>query len=196
MIIRLLCPLLVASALCVSLFATSVKPPTFPELVNGADYVVHARVKSVTCEARAMIGGRPRIYTQVSLEVIETVAGTPPAEVVLTCLGGVVGDMELRVEGAPEFKVGDEDFLFVSGNGRVFFPLYGLTHGRYPVRHDAQGRAYIARANEVPLTDVAEVSAPLTSGASAALQQRLADKSAALTPEKFATQIREVRHGR
>lgn len=173
--------------------ATSVKPPAFEELVNGADYVVRARVTAVEAVATPRPGGRPRIHTKVTLEVVETIAGTAPSPLVLTLLGGRVGDVELRVEGVPEFAVGDEDVLFVHGNGRTFFPLYAVMHGRYRIKRDDTGREYVARSNEVPMADVAEVAMPMTEGGAAVLQKKFKSKAEALTPATFAEQIRSVR---
>lgn len=193
---RVLVFLLCSALLAPCARATTVVPPTFAELVNGADYVVRARVKSIAYEKQERPNRPPLLYTQVTLEVIETIAGTPPAEPVLRCLGGRDGDQELRVEGAPRFAVGDEDILFVSGNGRNFFPLYAVMHGRYPVKRDAAGREYVARSNDVPLSDVAEVAAPMTEGGAATLQKKMKSKADAFTPESFAAKIREARRAK
>jgi len=179
-----------------TLHATTVKPPQFTELVNGSDYIVRARVKAIAYEVKERPGKQPMIYTQVTLEVIEPIAGEVPAQPVLRCLGGKAGATELRVEGAPQFKVGDEDILFVSGNGRNFSPLYAVMHGRYPVRRDAAGHEFVARNNDVPLSDVAEVAAPMTEGASAQLQKKFKSQADALTPSSFAAKIREARHAK
>jgi hypothetical protein len=194
--IRLLLVCVALSALCPALHATSVVPPQFAELVNGSDYIIRARVKRVSYTATERPGKPPLIYTHVALEVIETIAGEPPVEPVLRCLGGRFGEYELRVGGAPQFKEGDEDVLFVAGNGRDFFPLYAIMHGRYRVRHDAEGREFIARSNDVPLSDVAEIAAPMSEGSAAALQRRFKSKSDALTPQSFAAKIREARHAK
>ena len=176
-----------------SLEATTVVPPKFAELVSGADYVVRARVKAIRYEAKERPGKPPLIYTKVTLEVIETIAGQPPAEPELTVLGGRWGDHELRVEGLPQFEVGQEEVMFVHGNGRVFYPLYAAMHGRYPIRKDKEGREFITRTNGVQLDDVAEVAAPLTQGPAAELQQRFKKSSDALTPAKFIEQVRAQR---
>jgi len=191
LVFLLCCVFLVPSAR-----ATTVVPPTFAELVNGADYVVRARVKSIAYEKKERPSGPPLIYTLVTLEVLETIAGTPPAEPVLRCLGGRDGEQELRVEGVPRFAVGNEDILFVRGNGRNFFPLYAVMHGRYPVKRDAAGREYVARSNDVPLSDVAEVAAPMSEGNAAVLQKKFKSKADAFTPESFAAKIREARHAK
>lgn len=174
--------------------ATTVIPPEFPDLVQKSDYVVRARVKSLSNEIR-LHEGRELPFTLVELEVREVIAGTPPPQVVLTLLGGQTSDGgELRVEGVPRFAVGDEDILFVRGNGTSFYPLKGVMHGRYPVKYDKKlGREYVARANGVPLAATAEVAMPLAEGKIAELLRQMRKTDDALTPAEFVQSIREVR---
>jgi hypothetical protein len=164
--------------------ATSVVPPEFPTLVNDSDYIIRAVTRSVVAEKR-VTGQRTKIVTKVELDVLEVVAGTAPARVTLEFLGGRVGDEYLKVEGMPQFKVGDEDVLFVSGNGRSICPLYAMMHGRYPVHTDSvTGQKTIARADGVPLQSVAEIAAPLAHGGAATLAH------SGLSPAAFIQQIK------
>jgi len=156
--------------------ATTVVPPEFVQLVNESDYIVRAVVKSVTL---------------VELDVREVVAGTPPQPLVLQMLGGRVGEEALMVSGAPQFKVGQEDILFVQGNGRNISPLYAMMHGRYPIlKESTTGREYVARSNQVPLQDTAEIALPMADGGATALQSRLKDTAQALTPTQFIQQVK------
>jgi hypothetical protein len=169
--------------------ATTVVPPEFELLVNESDYVVRAVVESVRAEYRDGPQGR-LIWTLVGLRVTEKVAGQPPDRLELAMAGGEIGNDRLVLVGAPTFRVGDEDFLFVRDNGRTIHPLFALMYGRYPVLRDAAtGAAYVARSNRVPLQDVAEVALPLAEGPAAALQQRAVRTGDALTPAAFARQI-------
>lgn len=175
------------------LHATTVVPPEFPELVSASDYIVRGRVTNIAYETRPH-RGRAVIHTRVTLEVLEVVAGNPPQMVVLTMLGGRTADGEMRVAGVPTFAVGDEDILFVKDNGKNFHPLHGIMHGRYPVKRDkATGREYVTRSNGVPLTDVAEVTLPMSDGPATALQRRLRLASEALSVEQFVTAVRQTR---
>ncbi len=170
--------------------ATTVLPPTFDELVNNADYIVHARTKSVTA-TKATSGHGPKIYTQVELEIVDVVAGTPPAQVTLRLLGGQVGDERMIVEGMPRFRVGDEDVLFVSGNGHAVCPLYGMMHGRFPVRTDpASGRKYMTRENGAPLENTRQIFTPMTASPSVGAAAREAAVSGALGLTDFIRKIR------
>ena len=172
--------------------ATTVVPPDFDQLVNESDRVVRAVVESVHAEYRDGPQGR-LIYTKVRFSLRDPVVGITGSTFELEMLGGSIGDDSLIVTGAPVFHVGDEDFLFVRDNGRSITPLFAMMHGRYPVRRDAAGREFVARSNDVPLQDVAEVALPMTTGGGAALQRRAVSTAAALTPVEFTAQIRATR---
>ncbi len=190
---RLMLAALLAALAVPAATATSVVPPEFPALVRDSDYVVRARVAHVAQEVQVR-DGREVPFTLVTLEVLEVIAGTPPAPLVLRQLGGRTSDGELVVAGVPRFQVGDEDILFVSGNGRNFHPLTALGHGRYPVRFDKKlGREYVARANGVPLAATAEVVLPLVEGKLARQLRAMRRADDALTPAEFSQSIRAAR---
>lgn len=176
-----------------SVHATTVIPPTFTELAQKADYVVRARVKSVSAARTVDAAGRAKINTRVELDVLEVIAGSPPSPLVLVMLGGRADGHELIVQGAPVFRVGDEDILFVQGNGRYFNPLLGLMYGRYPVRRDESGRSYVARSNGVPLGDVGEIPLPMAGGGMAELLARQRPAAEAVSAAEFARLIRRER---
>jgi hypothetical protein len=171
--------------------ATTVIAPSFDELVAKADYIVRATVKSVTAEYRTTPRGQA-IFTKVELQVLETIAGTPPSPLVLEHLGGSIGDVTMRVDGVPLFRVGNEDILFVQANGKQYYPLVGIMHGKYPVKRDAKtGAAIVTRSNGAPLRDVREIRGdlePITTAPAPVAG------SAPLTPEAFAGKIRESYH--
>lgn len=169
--------------------ATSVIPPDFNTLVNSADYVVRGVVKSVNSEWREK-DGHKYIATKVEVEVRETIRGTPPAQVVLDMVGGRVGEDELVVTGAPQFQVGDEDILFVQGNGRQVYPLVAIMHGRYPIFHDTKtGQDLVVRSNGMPLYSEQDVALPMTT-LSATKQANSAAKP--MTAAAFVQKIRNA----
>ncbi|HEY4301522.1 MAG TPA: hypothetical protein VGM73_11650 [Candidatus Didemnitutus sp.] len=165
--------------------ATSVVPPSFSDLVNKSDYIVRGVVKSVSSELIEDAQGR-RIVTHVEIDVRQVIAGTPPAHLVLDMLGGTVGRETLTVHGAPKFAVGDEDILFIQGNGTNFNPLVAMMHGRYPILADSTGRTFVARNNGRPLYSEDDVSLPMESTSAV----NAAHASAApLTPDAFVAKI-------
>lgn len=142
--------------------ATSVIAPDFDTLVNEADYVVRAVVKSVNSEWKENQGHK-YIGTSVELEIRDVVRGAPPKTVILQMVGGTVGNRTLTVEGAPRFLVGDEAIFFVQGNGRQMYPLVAIMHGLYPVyRDDKSGLEYVVRSNGMPLYSEQDVALPMT----------------------------------
>jgi len=187
------CVLFVLSVgLTTALRATTVIPPDFNELVNESDYIIRGVVKSVLSEYRTNSHGK-MIFTEVAIDVREVISGTPPTDVVLEILGGRVGEEEMIVQGAPRFKVGEEDILFVKDNGRTIVPLMGMMHGRYPIMEDlATGEKYVARDNKEPLTDTSEIAQPMdgisTTGAS--IRAAKSARAAALTPAQFSERIK------
>jgi hypothetical protein len=172
--------------------ATLVVPPDFTDLVNKSDYVVRARVTAMTSEIRTT-PGRSKIFTEVTLEVLETIAGQPPAQPVLEFLGGRVGDEEMIVDGSPQLKVGDESIFFVSGNGRALCPLYAMGYGIYHVKEDAATkRRYVTREDRMPMQTVAEIAHPLTDATGTAVARAPIDAAQAMTPEAFTQEIKKV----
>ncbi|HVT71910.1 MAG TPA: hypothetical protein VHD61_02145 [Lacunisphaera sp.] len=172
-------------------WATTVVAPEFPELVNQSDCIVRAVVKSVHSEI--VQPGNRKIITLVELDVKEVIAGKPAQPLVLRMLGGKVGGDEMIVEGAPQFQVGDEDILFVQGNGRQVSPLVAMMHGRYRVMKDtATGKEIIGRSNRQPLRSTAEVARAMSEGgtAQAGTPKAAAPAGPALTPDQFTQQIR------
>jgi hypothetical protein len=109
---------------------------------------------------------------------------------VLEFLGGRVGDEEMRVEGMPKFKVGEENILFVRDNGRSICPLYGMMHGRYAIdKTPADGRKRVMRSDGMPLRDTAQIAAPLLDHAPAPISRSQA-AATGLEPSEFIRQIR------
>jgi hypothetical protein len=173
--------------------ATTVVPPSFPELVSAAEAIYRGRVTAVESRHVPRADGAGQVIkTFVTVAVDKVLKGEQRAEVVLEFLGGKVGDEVLRVQGMPTFTVGAQEYVFVQKNGRQFCPLVAVMHGRYRVLRDAaESREFIARDNRVPLTDVAEVGLPMTELPAEVRAGTAATATArALTPAAFEAHIR------
>jgi hypothetical protein len=180
---------LAAVSLPIPARATTVIAPDFDQLVNSADYVVRARVKSVRSEWRPNPDNarRPYIATLVELEILEAISGTPPSPLVLDLVGGRIGDKELTIDGAPRFEVGQESILFVRGNGRQIVPLVGMRHGHYPVRRDLRtGETQVMRSGGKLLYSEQEVALPEAAASTVARDPRARPLDAA----EFSRRIR------
>lgn len=111
--------------------ATVVIPPTFEQLVARSQTVVVVEAVGQRSEWQGS-----RIVTHVTFRVLDAWKGERAAQIVLTFLGGTVGNRTLRIEGVPMFRPGDRDVLFVDAAGGAS-PLVGFMHGRFPVVRDS-----------------------------------------------------------
>jgi hypothetical protein len=168
--------------------ATTVIAPTFNELVAQSESVLWGEVTEINCEL--VTQGKSRaIFTRVTVTVREQIIGTNPTTVTLEFLGGTVGELTMVVDGMPRFTLGQNDILFVQNNGRQICPLVGMAHGRYSiVRDPITGTDRVTRDNGATLTNVAQVSHPLTQGTLTDTLQRLGGTP--LTPAAFIAEIR------
>ena len=111
------------------------------DLTAEADAVVQGEVLSVESYRDAR---RDRVFTWVTLGVSEYLKGHGPDEVIVRVAGGVVGDLEYRVLGAPQFTVGEEVVLFLQArtdaNGVV-----GMIQGKLRVTTDERGEKWVTR---------------------------------------------------
>jgi len=168
--------------------ATTVIPPTFTELVAQSDSVLWGEVTAINSELVTQ-GNSRAIFTRVTVAVREQIIGTNPTTVTLEFLGGTVGELTMVVDGMPRFTLGQNDILFVQNNGRQICPLVGMAHGRYTiVRDPLSGTDQVARDNGASLTNVAQVSHPLTQGTLSDTLQRLGGTP--MTPAAFIAEIR------
>jgi hypothetical protein len=172
--------------------ATSVVPPSFPELVSEADGIYRGRVTAIDARRATAPDGTAIIKTFVTFAIERTLKGAERPAITLEFLGGTIGDESLVVTGMPKFTLGDTDYVFVRRNGVQFCPLVALGHGRYRVaRDDAGQRDIIARDNGTPLTDLTEVQLQLQSLPEPLRAARAAAARArALAPTDFESGIR------
>lgn len=140
-----LCALTFAATVC-QVSATTVEPPTLRQMVNRADRIFLGQVVDI----RSYRTGTS-IHTDVTFRTSEVLKGTDAVLVVLTFLGGTVGEDTLEVSGMPHFDISDEQVLFSVDAKRQISPVVGVWHGRVRVTHDrATGTARVLRNDGTP----------------------------------------------
>ena len=122
----------------------------FPDLVHYASAI--ARVRCVGADTRVENG---EIFTDTRFHVLETEKGSLPASIVVRQPGGKFQHLVSHVEGAPEFRIGEEVYLFLWGRpGRQFYVL-GWSQGTFRVHRDAlSGKETVTQDSaEMPVFD-------------------------------------------
>jgi hypothetical protein len=124
-------------ALCSPVLAATYIVPSDAEMVQKSDDIVIATGVAAFSERTA----RGSIVTRYTLRVVETLKGERSAgeHLVLTELGGEVGDTARVVSGAPEYQPGERYLVFTSAN-RDFEPVtFGMSLGQFSfVEQDAR----------------------------------------------------------
>ena len=144
--------------------ATTVDPPAFATLVEQAEVIFSGEVIGVRSEWLGQ-GAERQIVSHVSFKILKPMKGNPPANYVLTLLGGTIGEETMEIVGAPKFKKGDRSILFIEHNGTQFIPLVGMMHGHYRITKDAPtGDEVLRKHDDTPLTGTEEIDRLHTKG--------------------------------
>lgn len=119
--------------LAVAASATTLSRLRFEELAQQATAV--ARVRCLGAEARWENG---EIWTDTRFEVIEQNKGLLPGLVTIRTLGGTIGGLHSRVEGVPEFRSGEEAYVFLWGHEGEPHRILGWSQGTFRIARDAR----------------------------------------------------------
>jgi hypothetical protein len=130
-------------------------------LAARATLVLHYDLEDLVGEAESIVHGRiigqhsdwegQAIVTRVTVEVYECLKGThqPGDHLVVYQHGGVVGDLAMRVIGAPELITGQEVVLFLEARPNQVEPLVlGLSQGLFNVVPNPSGESVVTRSLE------------------------------------------------
>lgn len=163
------CSVLLTTVLTHVGFASTVVPPTLPQMVQKADRIFVGHVVDV----RSYWSGTV-IRTDVTFSNSDTVKGPSSPQVRLTFLGGTIGDVSLEVAGTPQFTIGDEQVVFAVDT-RQISPIVGFWHGRVRISRDVvTGAARVLRHDGTPFSGAAALTeAPPLASTSMIMPMRL-----------------------
>jgi hypothetical protein len=192
------------SLLCVMLWcapqagATAIQQMGLSEVAGASELVFEGRV--IAAEVRPGPDGR-RIYTYVTLQVLDAIKGQAPGETVqLRFLGGTLGDLTLAVSDMHVPEIGEHGIYCVESLQRPQAnPLYGWDQGHYIIRPDiADGQEKVYTRGQQAVTGfVAEASqraaSPFSRGYALGMSVRQDGASTrALTLEQFKQGLRDL----
>ena len=115
-------------------FATTILPLSFEQLVNESQSVVYGRVSDVRAQWTA---DRRFIESVVTIEVLRGIKGNALESMAFTVPGGQVGRYLNVIPGAPSLVRGDTAVFFLTAQGARLPVTTGLTQGIYRVQRDA-----------------------------------------------------------
>jgi hypothetical protein len=118
--------------------ATTLLRQDLSALVQSSDLIVHGNVHSMNSRWSS---DHRRIVTDVELDVVEALKGSPSSRVTVLQPGGDVGDIGQRVEGLAAFDVGEEVFLFLQRHGTERYRVSGMAQGKFHIERSPAGTA-------------------------------------------------------
>lgn len=147
------------SSLAVAPRAAELTYMTPKEMAAHADLVIRgnvARVQSFWNDKHT------KIFTKAVIAVAETYKGNNSSSVEVLQLGGIVGDVKMTVEGAFQWKEGEEALLFLEPYAQGVHQVIGLSQGKFAIERDQEtGEAFISSP---ALVDVKLVQQQATEG--------------------------------
>jgi hypothetical protein len=135
--------------------ATTLVRLRFQDLVHYSNSI--ARVRCMHVDVRVENG---EIWTDTSFRVLSRNKGYLPEEIVVRQPGGKFKHLHSHVEGAPEFRPGEEVYLFLTAHPDGPFLIVGWAQGTFRIRHDLRsgGETVTQDSAETPVFDPASQS--------------------------------------
>ena len=140
-----------------ALLAAIAEATTFVRL--GFSDLVHysysiARVRTLRAQTHLENG---EIWTDTSFRVLSQDKGYLPEEIVVRQPGGKFLHLHSHVEGTPEFRPGEEVYLFLSGHLGHPFYIVGWSQGTFRIHRDVQSGVEMVtqESAETPVFDPA-----------------------------------------
>lgn len=156
-----------AGAFLVGQVAHAHHAPNQIDIVNLAEQsklVFHGKVIEIAYHGSQATKHQESLpHTFVTYQVDEVLHGNMPRKTfTLRFMGGVGHEGKAMLSTAiPQFSVGDEDVLFVSGNGVSECPLVDCSSGRFRI---VEGHAYNALGQKIVMDEHGALAAGTTDG--------------------------------
>ena len=125
---------LICLCLTIPVYATTVIPLSFEQLVNESQSIVYGRVSDVRAQ---WTDDRRVIESVVTIEILRGMKGDARESIAFTVPGGQVGRYLNVIPGAPSFARGDLAVLFLTARGARLPVTTGLTQCIYRVQREA-----------------------------------------------------------
>lgn len=130
--------------------ATALVRLRFQDLVHYSNSI--ARVRCVRADVRMENG---EIWTDTTFRVLSHNKGYLPEEIVVRQPGGTFQHLHSHVDGTPEFRLGEEVYLFLAAHTGNQFLIVGWTQGTFRIHRDLRsgGETVTQDSAETPVFD-------------------------------------------
>lgn len=155
--LRYSCVLALLMLLAAAAGATTIVMPTDAQLVEKSPFIVVGRVVS-----SAVVERHGGIWTETAIEVERAIRGNAAGTIVVSEIGGRIGDRETVVFGGPDYREGERVLLFLSRDAAGRYRTKDLFVGKFTERiiggetiwhrDDAQARTNLLDARLQPLS--------------------------------------------
>jgi hypothetical protein len=135
--------------------ATTLVRLRFQDMVHYSHSI--ARVRCTHNESRMENG---EIWTDTSFDVLSRNKGYLPEEIVVRQPGGKFQHLHSHVDGTPEFRPGEEVYLFPTSHPGGQFLIVGWSQGTFRIHRDLRsgGESVTQDSAEIPVFDPATSS--------------------------------------
>ena len=130
-----------------SISATTLERLSMDQIISKSTYIIRASVIG----GAGMLSNRS-IYTKYSLQVFETLKGSPATFIDVLVPGGTASGMSQSIAGAPKLTAGTEMVLFLWKSPKGHLMVIGMQQGAFALQKDAAGKQFITRS---AITDAA-----------------------------------------
>ncbi len=158
--------------ICVlSLHATTMYELSLKNLSTGSDMVVQAKVTAVVKQWNPQ---KNMIYTYVRMNIRDDLIGDDEdKEIIIKLAGGQIGQTKLFVEGMANYKVGEENmlFLFTDPKNLKAFQTLGMYQGKYELYLDENNVTRVRQSSSGHVKLVSREKGPIEKGNDLTLQE-------------------------
>ncbi len=114
--------------------ATTLVRMDLDALAHSAEFIVRARCRAL--QSRWESGA---LWTFADFDVLESFKGVPEKRLRVRLPGGRAGNIQMRVDGVPQFSIGEEIVLFVERTSAGDLGVTSWAQGTFRIIREASG---------------------------------------------------------
>jgi hypothetical protein len=126
----------------------------FTQMIEQSERIVHAEILG-----SEVAQSGDYIWTHYRVRVLDGIKGSPPTEIIVSEPGGELNGIGMAVDGAVEYRPGEEVVLFLYRTPIGFWRASGYWQGKFDVVESAGAKTMRANLDQVTLVDASPAAA-------------------------------------